>query len=61
MGFLVTRTTGGAQAAITGDPVTNPLKSLQKNDLNGRVFPTREGGVPWSGVNPEACDLIAAW
>ena len=28
----------------------------------GRVVaPGNDGGVPWSGVNPEVCDLIAAW
>jgi len=29
MSFLVTRTTGGAQAAISGDPVTDPFKAGQ--------------------------------
>ena len=29
MSLLITRTTGGAQAAISGDPVTDPFKAGQ--------------------------------
>jgi hypothetical protein len=29
--------------------------------LNYPYAPKAEGCVPWSGVNPEVCDLIGAW
>jgi hypothetical protein len=48
MSFLITRTTGGAQAAIFGDPVTDALKA-------GELFVIDVDHVAW------LCPLVAAY
>jgi hypothetical protein len=46
MSFLITRTTGATKAAISGDPVTNPLKA-------GELFGVDVDHVAW------LCPLVA--
>ena len=44
----------------------SPLFTLESGQSGLGIYTSQRdaasiGGVPWSGVNPEACDLIAAW
>jgi hypothetical protein len=53
-----------------GGRVSEPMAALLREHVDPQVEVERlnratavmdAGRVPWSGVNPEACDLIAAW
>ena len=55
------RSVGRPRTASVTAIVIDTSALMAERERHGIAATEVEGRVPWSGVNPEACDLIAAW